>query len=112
MYEYLRPDMEVLVNIGEEAVPMICEAFVHAKTEAAALPRYSRAGITEEEKRIGVECRIQRSQARFAMVLGEIGDPRALPVLEDFLRNQAEKTYASSYVEYAIVQIRSKHQMK
>ena len=109
--EPLLPEMEVLVAIGEAAVPQICEAFINAEDEQAASRRGS--DLPQEQERAIIESGTRRYRAKLAIVLGKIGDPRALSLLDSFLNSEAaalgQKTHATFYVENAVRQIQSTH---
>ena len=57
LHEYMNPEMRVLVAIGEGGVPEICEAFITAKAREAATPKYRRADMTDEQRRLKTESR-------------------------------------------------------
>lgn len=68
--------MDALVRIGQPAVPKLIEAIETAHDRAAAM-NYS--SVQRSEEGINHDARIL--QTRAAMVLGKIGDARAVPVL-------------------------------
>src|SRR5262249_1808251 len=73
--------MATLARIGGPAVPKVIEAIQNAPKTAAAIPFANEAKWPERF----IRKETIKLQARAAMVLGEIGDGRALPVLKSLL---------------------------
>jgi HEAT repeat protein len=73
-------------------VPGLIEAIKNAASTAASFSGVTMKGATAAN-------RIRR---RAAMVLGEIGDRRALPTLKDLLKHGAPFEHGDPYVEAAI----------
>lgn len=88
LWEKMRYDMKALVAIGSAAVPQLIESIKNAKDTA---------------KRNWQPIPAYRIQVRAAIVLGMIGDERALPVLEELLRQENDML-----VDLAIKQIKEK----
>ena len=76
--EYWNDSMEELVEIGEPSVPKLIEVLETAEGRSRA--SYVLGDIKPSEEGIRMETEI--IQTRAAMVLGKIGDARALPFLE------------------------------
>lgn len=101
--------MRALVQIGREAVPKLVESLQMAQTRVNST-RFDNHEVTEEQKQYFV-ADIVDIRARVARVLGEIGDERALPVLE-----QAQHRFGEfdswrpdiPYIEAAIRKIKDK----
>jgi HEAT repeat protein len=105
--EYLRPPMKALVEIGKPGVPKIVEALVSVpSTEAAALSTCC-PNLTDAQRRAIIESEQQVMIARLAIVLGEIRDERALPVLEKLITPpRGRNSYAFYYLKTAIEKIK------
>lgn len=103
------PEMIALVKIGKPAVPALIKSIEEA--EERATPKGSSGpGITEAELQVFIRSSIVTSQTRAVIVLGEIGDKSALPVLEKLLEqsNDPNKAVADArYIRGAIRQIKS-----
>ena len=113
--EQMRPEMKALLEIGEAAVPQLCEAFATAEPDEASVLKYGSQDMTIEQRRRALEGRAHCYQARLAMVLSEIGSIRALPVLEDSFQSDAQagrRTCATLHVEQAIDKIKFKQGMR
>ncbi|MFY9570498.1 MAG: hypothetical protein WAV20_03730, partial [Blastocatellia bacterium] len=81
-------EMKALARIGSPAVPRLIEAIETAEARAWVLP-YIRSEPDGERRPGLVAERVAQVRARAARVLGEIGDLRALPVLEKLLQPEA-----------------------
>ena len=98
-WENSNPAMEALQKIGSAAVPDIIEAVDSAKARAA-IPKGE--GYPSD---FFISTEAGKNQARASMVLGEIGDARALPVLER-LENSTDSEWLLPYLRSAIAKIR------
>jgi HEAT repeat protein len=130
----MRPEMAALVMIGTEAVlPLIEEIDNLSKhprlgrppTGRFVLPDAASDGRDREEPLAALADRLEKSgvspeeieaqtltiQVRAAIVLGRIGDSRALPTLEQ-LRARTTKPWATASLDQAIDSIRAKTQRK
>ena len=96
--EYWSGAMEALARIGSPAVPKLMESIQEAPNKAAS-KRFA-DGIGPSD--FGIRVETSKIQTRAAMVLGRIGDPRALPVLRAL---PADKAVMSFYVSEAIKSI-------
>ena len=74
----MRFEMKALVSIGSDAVP---ELLKELEQVGKSVPPASPPGLTDTEWRLMLHSNQQGLIARLAMVLGEIGDERALPLL-------------------------------
>ena len=84
--EFLNREMVVLVQIGKRAVAPLIEAIHTAEASAAAsLLKIDLGALSTEEVKRSIQRDAQSIKLRAATVLGEIGDVRALPVLESLL---------------------------
>ena len=84
--EFLNREMVVLVQIGSQAVAPLIEAIHTAEASAAAsLLKIDLGALSTEEVKRSIQRDAQSIKLRAATVLGEIGDVRALPVLESLL---------------------------
>jgi HEAT repeat protein len=107
-FSTLSAEMRVMVEIGPPAVPNLIEAMEKAKERAASIG-FGGPQPTEEEKERIITSEAAKFRARVAMVLGEIGDERALPVLEKFLERSDElglRRLDIQFIEKAIRQIK------
>ena len=106
--EYLQPPMKALVEIGERGVPEIVEAVESVRGTAAAAPSTCCPNLTDAERLPILESQEEIIIARLAIVLGEIRDERALPVLEKLIASpRGRHAYASHYVRTAIEKIKT-----
>lgn len=99
-WENMNPAMSALVEIGSAAVPKIIEALETARRRAAATPFADR-----QPSDFFVKAETAKYQARSAMVLGDIGDARALSVLES-LETSTDSQWLLPYFRRAILKIR------
>jgi HEAT repeat protein len=86
--EFLNREMVVLVQIGGPVVAPLIEAIQKAEATVASSLEKTELGealSTEEAKRSMIQRDAQLIKLRAATVLGQIGDVRALPVLESLL---------------------------
>lgn len=105
--EYLHPPMKALVEIGEPAVPKIVEALESVRSTEAATLSTCCPNLTDAERRAIIESEQQVMIARLAIVLGEIRDERALPVLEKLIAPpRGRNSYAFYYLKTAIEKIK------
>ncbi|HEV8483807.1 MAG TPA: hypothetical protein VGV87_09685 [Blastocatellia bacterium] len=109
LFEKMRPEMTALANIGAAAVPYLISSIETAKQKALSVqfpdPR------TDEERTRYVMTQTARTQLRAAMVLGEIGDPRGLPVLQRLLEPTSDLNLVrpeTVVVKHAIKQIQDR----
>jgi HEAT repeat protein len=102
--ETMGPEHYALVKIGAPAVPTLIQAIENAEADAIAIyndPKgWPGVGLAPD---LAVRIRI-----RAVNVLGEIGDKRALPVLEDLVKPGGSLEHYPGYVQPAINKIRSK----
>lgn len=107
MFESFKPDMKALVKIGEPAIEPLLDAIKNAAAIAEAVEadpaRAPVADATGPPAALAVRIRV-----RAAKVMGEIGDPRALPILEDLLKPGAPFEHGDVSVQSAIEKIRSR----
>jgi HEAT repeat protein len=103
--------MRALVSIGEVAVPSLIETLETAETVASSVryndaPQSDRWVLTVEDK---VAQNKSRIQTRAIIVLGEIGDKRAVPVLSRMLvEANGLDEFQKRYIREAIEKIESK----
>lgn len=98
-----------LVKIGEPAVPPLIDAIRNAASIAESIwgdgtdirPCLSVANAEQLAGRI---------RQRAAMALRDIGDERAIPVLEDLLKPGQPFEYGNGYVQYALRVLRARPQ--
>ena len=97
--ERMNPAMKALVRIGPVIFPRIIEAIETAESRAAAVK------IDDHPPSdFFIRAETVKIQARAAMVLGAIGDTRALPILEELLNKNRDEEIIH-YVQEAIGQI-------
>ena len=107
--EYLQPPMKALVEIGERGVPEIVEAVESVRGTAAAALSTCCPTLTDGERRQMLESQEEIMTARLAIVLGEIRDERALPILEKLIASpRGRHAYASHYVRTAVEKIKTR----
>jgi HEAT repeat protein len=107
--------MQVLVELGDKAVPEVLEIFQRAESQLQA--KMSGADTVSSEI---TERRVKRNaikaRARAAIVLGEIGSKEGLPHLEDFLKTfpieERLNRQAAYYIEEAIKKIKQRNHLK
>jgi HEAT repeat protein len=104
--ENMTTEMQALVEIGAPSVPPLIEALEGAEQKAASI-RFPDTSSTEESIRFYIKLEIYKLKARASMVLGEIRDIRALPVLENALSTTSDE-FLKPYLEAAINKIRKK----
>jgi HEAT repeat protein len=106
---YEGPEMVALEQIGSAAVPMLLEVLeTPAKAERAPAgnaPSTASGGWALGQH--GGHFEYFKARSRAAMVLGEIGDIRALPVLQDMLASN-EDSLLAPYLKEAINRIRKR----
>lgn len=103
-------EMQALVKIGPPAVPHLIEAIETAEERAASI-QFGGSQPTEEEKGRYIMSEAAKIRAKVARVLGEIGDVRAVPVLEKLLAASNELNSwrpDKPYIEEAINKIKEK----
>jgi HEAT repeat protein len=133
-WESTYPEMEALCQIGAAAVPSLIEAIESANQRAEDADWYPTgyiiethsanteddlaaecsdpdepdeavdAELSEEPTEAGFSWEAKRIIARTAKVLGEIGDPRARPILERVLHSN-DIEYVRRYIEGALEKI-------
>ena len=86
-------EIRALVQIGPPAVPALTDALARAPETA----RKQKSPYYPDQRLI---------QIRMAFALAEIGDPRAIPALEDLIR--IEPSYGRGFVADAIAKMRLK----
>ena len=104
-WETMSPQMQALIAIGAPGVPKLIDAIETAGLRAGAINFGDDPIFTEEARRRLARIQIFRTQARSCMVLGEIGDATALPVLEKLLA-ETDDQILSRYIKDAIVRVR------
>lgn len=109
--EHISPPMIALINIGAHAAPEVSRALDTAETRVVSRVLPTLPGLKEDDKRTLVELQTSVLQARLAIVLGEIGDPRTLYQLMNArskLIASGRNRYALYYIEEAITKIKAK----
>ena len=96
--EYWDGAMEALARIGKPAVPKLIQAIQEAPKNVSSIQSPDGTKLSD----FSVQAEINKIQTRAAMVLGRIGDPRALPVLKALPSDQAVMSF---YVREAIKNI-------
>lgn len=99
-------EMQALVEIGTSAVPQLLEYLQSLEYYVPSVFSARDASDTRRPERI--KSTMQIVQARVAMVLGRIGDARALPALEELLRKAGDDGYAARYAGEALERIKQK----
>jgi HEAT repeat protein len=82
MIQGMSPPMRALAQIGTVAVPQLIESIDRAKTTALGSAELQGSNLTEEERRRNLSWIEGGIELRALLVLREIGDQRAIPVLE------------------------------
>ncbi|MEN3331489.1 MAG: hypothetical protein V7641_854 [Blastocatellia bacterium] len=98
--ERMNPAMKALVRIGPVIFPRIIEAIETAESRAAA----TKFGFDHTPSEFFIRAETVKIQARAAMILGAMGDTRALPILEELLNKNRDEELLR-YVKEAIRQI-------
>jgi HEAT repeat protein len=101
--EHMSPAMEALKEIGGDAAPALIEAIEAVNGKASTIANVQT--LNREESEVSRRIAVFRTQARAAMVLGQIGDSRALSALERLL-HQTDNKFIVPYVEEAIDEIK------
>jgi hypothetical protein len=126
----MEPEMRILYQIGPPAVSALVDAIEHSADLAANATRRTAGFVIDMGDTVNVELETRLESevdeteysdteaevrlnantivARAAMVLGEIGDSRALPVLEEVLASNDAQSIRS-YLETAINKIKEKN---
>jgi HEAT repeat protein len=109
----LSDEMLALINIGTVAVPSLIEAIETAELKANSNYRpYTTISLeTEEVRTREIKDKTNRTQIRAIRTLGEIGDERALPILERLLEDKDNQSL-KIFLEYAIGRISKKSNNK
>jgi HEAT repeat protein len=94
----IKPEMKALIQIGEPAVEPLIDTIKNATAMVQA--------ITADPERSASSPDLLSLRA--AIVLGEIGDARALPVLEDLLKPGAPFEQGEVSIQSAIEKLKSK----
>ena len=97
---YYGPEQDALVEIGKEAVPQLLDEMRRAEE--------SRQTSVDSLQANAVADKIEE---RIAMVLGNIGDPGALPLLEE-LSGKLTSLAPRSFVETAIREIKERQTLR
>ena len=109
MVETMGTEHYALVKIGGPAVPPLIDAIKNASSIAES--------IWGDTTRIRLLCAGSATQLagrirqRAAMALGDIGDARAIPVLEDLLKPGQQFEHGNAYVGEALRALRSRRQV-
>lgn len=105
----ISPEMAALIEIGSPAVPQILHTIESAEAQAK---READEGVVTSTQLLFAmdENSATRTQIRLAMILGEIGDVRALPVLEELDKRRGHTT--DIQVQQAITKIKAKNNLK
>jgi HEAT repeat protein len=98
MIEGMTPVMRALAEIGSDAVPALIQCLEEANTTLASA-RLRPPDLNDETRRRRLDWIEGRTQLRAILVLGNIGDKRAIPALEkvetstenQFIREQARE---------------------
>ncbi len=101
-------DMRALIRIGAPAVPALVDVIENARAGLSSMAFGDELGFTEQDKTSYRLRELARIQNKAIMVLSEIGDERALPVLERLLDPTRERVLLeleSDYVNEAIRRI-------
>src|SRR5215467_3653000 len=96
--EYWDGAMEALARIGNPAVPKLIQTIQEAPKKTSSIQFADGAKLSD----FSVQAEINKIQTRAAMVLGRIGDARALPVLKGL---PSDNSLMSFYVKEAIKNI-------
>jgi hypothetical protein len=104
---YWTSEMEEMTRIGPPAVPSLIEAIETAAIRAASI-EYPE-GFQRSEK--GIKWDTEILQIRCAMVLGRIGDSRALPVLEQLKGKYGPplRHYIDAAIEGILIRLKYVH---
>jgi len=100
-------EMHALVKIGSPAVPKLIEAIETAEARMGAIKFDESVTLSTEAKQQIIDDYSFNAQARSILVLGKIGDPKALPFLEGLL-NTPHNSRLTSYIEEAISKIKER----
>ncbi|HWO02548.1 MAG TPA: hypothetical protein VNS63_25115 [Blastocatellia bacterium] len=106
-WETMSPQMQALMDIGAPAVVKLIEAIETAEQRADAIEFKDEPIFTEEARRRIAKIQVFQTKARACMVLGEIGDGRALPALEKLL-SETDDPILSPYIIEGLKKIRAK----
>ena len=106
-------DMKALVSIGDPAVPQILEFFESADLRAESIKFGGPQPSLEVQTRYK-QGHAATARARAAIVLAEIGDIRALPVLEQSLHLSTTGAWRPDvpYIKEAISKIKDKNKIR
>jgi len=110
-WEMFSPEMRALVQIGPPAVPYLISSIENAEVTARAREFADDPIFTDEVKQRIRKTFVFQIQSRASIVLGEIGDARALPILRKLRRTRNDE-FLLPYVERAIEKIQSKIRRK
>lgn len=102
-WENVNGAMKALIAIGSPAVPKLLEGIRTAEQRASAIP----FGDGHPSDYF-IRTETFKYQARASMVLGQIGDARAISTLEQ-LEKSTDSQWLASYVSEALSKIKSKH---
>lgn len=106
-WEITSPPMHALIEMGGAAVPRLLEAMETAEARVFTRQSSSEPPLSEEARTRIARIELFQIQARSSIVLGQIGDARALPVLERVLGSTNDSVLIP-YLRGAIAKIRTK----
>lgn len=107
LIEKIRPEMAALIELGSPAVPALLQSFVRAE-ETTSRITFGNPDTSEDSRRSYIEGETAKIKNRTAIVLGEIGDAQALPLLTAFLKQEKKLGFDSPYVRRAIGEIKNR----
>jgi HEAT repeat protein len=107
MIQGMSPVMRALAEIGSAAVPELIRSINEAKVTASDFPEPRGSDISEEARQWYLGIIQGRIELRATLVLGEIGDRRAIPALER-LQSTSDNQFIQEQAREAIRKIQDK----
>lgn len=107
--------MQALIQIGSPAVPQLLDEIETESARINAAESEQNREHREDEIKVLIARKVARIQNKIAIVLGEIGDERALPVLEKLLdptRHSLLLELEADYVNEALDRIKGASQAR
>lgn len=105
MIQGMSPVMRSLAEIGSDAVPALIQCLEEARNTALASASLRPPDLNDEARRPRVDSTEGRIQLKAILVLGQIGDKRAIPALEN-IETSTENQFTREQAREAVQTIR------
>jgi len=102
------PYMQALVSIGSSAVPKLIEVLNDA--QSIAVKAVERENLDNDKQQQWIDYKTYRIQAKAILVLGEIGDRQAMPILSR-LRSTTKNEDLLFFIDQSLKQIEERNKL-